>query len=154
MPKRPSTENTKQQNAKKPKPSGHWAMGLIDKMKDPEYVVSKDDLVTVIKDCYPKAKFHYLVLPNVDISNLKAVKQSDIDLLKHMDKVANDLINEDKHKKSKFKIGYHAEPSMIRLHLHVISDDMDSVCLKNKKHWNSFTTNFFVKSKGKHCCCF
>ncbi|KAJ8935567.1 hypothetical protein NQ318_001561 [Aromia moschata] len=35
---------------------------------------------------------------------------------------------------------------MLRLHLHVISDDMNSVCLKTKKHWNSFNTEYFLDS--------
>ena len=43
-----------------------------------------------------------------------------------------------------FKIGYHASPSMHRLHLHVISTDYDSPSLKTKVHWNSFTTPFFL----------
>jgi aprataxin len=28
--------------------------------------------------------------------------------------------------------------------MHVISQDFSSPCLKTKKHWNSFTTKFFV----------
>jgi hypothetical protein len=51
-----------------------------------------------------------------------------------------------------------------QIHLHVISQDFDSVCLKNKKHWNSFTTDYFINSSGNHlinplklkyclCCC-
>ena len=35
---------------------------------------------------------------------------------------------------------------MRQLHLHVISQDFDSEHLKNKKHWNSFTTAFFRDS--------
>uniref|UniRef100_A0A0A9ED09 Aprataxin, putative n=1 Tax=Arundo donax TaxID=35708 RepID=A0A0A9ED09_ARUDO len=35
---------------------------------------------------------------------------------------------------------------MRQLHLHVISQDFNSVSLKNKKHWNSFTTTFFRDS--------
>jgi aprataxin len=46
----------------------------------------------------------------------------------------------------RFQVGYHARPSMHQLHLHVISDDFDSAALKDKKHWNSFTTKFFVPS--------
>lgn len=34
------------------------------------------------------------------------------------------------------------------VHLHVISQDFDSPCLKNKKHWNSFTTDYFIDSQG------
>lgn len=32
---------------------------------------------------------------------------------------------------------------MRQLHLHVISQDFNSPHLKNKKHWNSFNTEFF-----------
>lgn len=35
---------------------------------------------------------------------------------------------------------------MRQLHLHVISQDFNSVHLKNKKHWNSFNTAFFRDS--------
>jgi aprataxin len=35
---------------------------------------------------------------------------------------------------------------MRQVHLHVISQDFDSASLKNKKHWNSFTTPFFRDS--------
>lgn len=35
------------------------------------------------------------------------------------------------------------------VHLHVISQDFDSPCLKNKKHWNSFTTDYFMESHGE-----
>lgn len=43
-----------------------------------------------------------------------------------------------------FALGFHSIPSMRHLHLHVISKDYDSPCLKHKKHWNSFTTRFFL----------
>lgn len=36
---------------------------------------------------------------------------------------------------------------MQRMHLHVISTDFNSPCLKTKYHWNSFTTPFFISSK-------
>lgn len=35
---------------------------------------------------------------------------------------------------------------MRQLHLHIISQDFNSASLKNKKHWNSFTTSFFRDS--------
>lgn len=42
------------------------------------------------------------------------------------------------------KIGVHAVPSMNHLHIHVLSRDMHSDRLKHRKHYNSFTTDFFV----------
>ncbi|KAB8210871.1 Scavenger mRNA decapping enzyme C-term binding [Aspergillus parasiticus SU-1] len=40
--------------------------------------------------------------------------------------------------------GIHAHPSMNHLHIHVISVDRYSDRLKHKKHYNSFSTPFFV----------
>jgi aprataxin len=42
------------------------------------------------------------------------------------------------------RAGFHAVPSMRQLHLHLISSDLDSPCLKTKKHYNSFATDFFI----------
>ncbi|OHE93209.1 HIT domain-containing protein [Colletotrichum orchidophilum] len=40
--------------------------------------------------------------------------------------------------------GVHAHPSMNHLHVHVLSRDMYSVCLKHRKHYNSFNTPFLI----------
>lgn len=42
------------------------------------------------------------------------------------------------------KVGVHAVPSMNHLHIHVLSRDMHSDKMKHRKHYNSFTTDFFV----------
>jgi len=34
---------------------------------------------------------------------------------------------------------------MNQVHMHVITRDFISPSLKNKKHWNSFTTEFFLQ---------
>lgn len=41
-------------------------------------------------------------------------------------------------------VGVHAHPSMGHLHVHVISRDRCSERMKNRNHYNSFTTPFFV----------
>lgn len=146
--KRSLSEHEPQYSSKKSKSGGFWSLGLSDSMKDPKNIVQEDDTVVTITDKYPKANFHFLVLPKENISSLKSVTSKHKDLLKHMEKVGEKLAKEDKYKGRTFRFGYHAEASMFRLHLHVISDDMDSKCLKTKKHWNSFTTSFFLDSKG------
>ncbi len=40
--------------------------------------------------------------------------------------------------------GIHAHPSMNHLHIHVLSVDRYSECLRHRKHYNSFATPFFV----------
>ncbi|PSN39836.1 Aprataxin [Blattella germanica] len=123
---------------------GHWSMGLLSAMNDPALKVKEDDKIVIIKDKYPKAKYHFLILPKADISSLAKVSKEQLNLLKHMDEQGHKLA--EKYSDSHFKLGYHAEASMSRLHLHVISDDFRSACLKTKKHWNTFTTDFFVPS--------
>ena len=41
-------------------------------------------------------------------------------------------------------IGVHAHPSMNHLHIHILSVDRVSDCMRHRKHYNSFATPFFV----------
>ncbi|KAI0122978.1 HIT domain-containing protein [Xylariales sp. AK1849] len=45
---------------------------------------------------------------------------------------------------SEVMVGIHAHPSMNDLHVHVLSRDMFSECVKHRKHYNSFNTPFLV----------
>lgn len=63
--------------------------------------------------------------------------------------MALDIIKLNGRKKEEFKIGYHAEPSLLQLHLHVISMDFHSPTLKTERHWNSFNTKLFIPHRGK-----
>ncbi|KAL6110720.1 aptx [Pungitius sinensis] len=127
---------------------GHWSQGLKTSMQDPKMQIYKDDKVVVIKDKYPKARYHWLVLPWQTISSLKALSEEHCDLVKHMQQVADQMVQQCPDANLlRFRMGYHAIPSMSQVHLHVISQDFDSPCLKNKKHWNSFTTDYFMESQ-------
>ncbi|XP_037530845.1 aprataxin isoform X2 [Nematolebias whitei] len=128
--------------------AGHWSQGLKTSMHDPKMQVYKDDKVVVIKDKYPKARYHWLVLPWQSIPSLKALRPEHCELLKHMQQVAQRMVQQCPDCGSlSFRTGYHAIPSLSHLHLHVISQDFDSPCLKNKKHWNSFTTDYFMDAQ-------
>uniref|UniRef100_A0A8C0RZE8 Aprataxin n=1 Tax=Canis lupus familiaris TaxID=9615 RepID=A0A8C0RZE8_CANLF len=122
----------------------------LKKGKDaPTKKVYKDEQVVVIKDKYPKARYHWLVLPWASVSSLKAVTGEHLELLKHMHTVGEKMIADFAgSSKLRFRLGYHAIPSMSHVHLHVISQDFDSPCLKNKKHWNSFNTEYFLESQA------
>ncbi|XP_046325686.1 aprataxin-like isoform X1 [Haliotis rufescens] len=125
---------------------GHWSQGLLSSMDDPELRVDADDKVVIIKDKYPKALHHFLILPKEKIANLKKLKSEHILLLKHIHKKGIEIA-EKADKNLQFRFGYHAVPSMSHLHMHVISQDFNSPFLKTKKHWNSFTTEYFIDSK-------
>ncbi|KAI4268406.1 MAG: hypothetical protein L6R38_007856 [Xanthoria sp. 2 TBL-2021] len=40
--------------------------------------------------------------------------------------------------------GVHTHPSMAHLHIHVLSRDRHSECMRHRKHYNSFATDFLV----------
>ncbi|KAI1101952.1 HIT-like protein [Jackrogersella minutella] len=45
---------------------------------------------------------------------------------------------------NELKVGVHARPSMNDLHVHVLSPDMISECMRHRKHYNSFNTPFLI----------
>lgn len=146
--KKVTVSDTHAQTPKNNGSSGHWNQGLKVSMQDPTMQLYKDESVVVIKDKYPKARYHWLVLPWQSIPNLKSLRKEHSDLLKHMHSIGERMVCQCPDSDSlRFRMGYHAIPSMSHIHLHVISQDFDSPCLKNKKHWNSFTTDYFIESK-------
>ncbi|XP_013190580.1 aprataxin [Amyelois transitella] len=120
----------------------HWSLGLLGSMEDPESIVKKTDSIVAIRDKYPKAKIHYLILPFENINSIHELNLTHIPLIEEFGKLYQELKKE--HTDSTLRAGFHAVPSMQRLHMHVISTDMVSPCLKTKVHWNSFTTDFFI----------
>lgn len=52
-----------------------WMEGLKQAMENPDLKVEESELAIVIKDKYPKARHHYLVLPKENIPSLKGLVQ-------------------------------------------------------------------------------
>ena len=123
-------------------------------INDPSVRVYKDDDFVCIKDKYPKAKHHFLLIPLLKIdgkylttvSELLQLAKADqlLEKMKNLSEKIIEGLNTKKGQAIKFNMGFHAVQSMYPLHMHIISDDMCSDCLKNKKHYNSFTTDYFV----------
>ena len=128
----------------------HWSSGLLKSMKDPNLICYEDEQICIIEDKYPKAKHHFLVLPKSDISSLKKLTTAHISLIRHMiDSAYFQIINKftANNKEVEFRCGFHAIPSMSQVHMHVISQDFVSPCLKTKRHWNSFNTKYFIEAE-------
>ncbi|KDP22862.1 hypothetical protein JCGZ_00449 [Jatropha curcas] len=130
-----------------------WAQALYHIAMHPERhkgeLLEISDDAVVLNDLYPKAKKHLLVVARYEgLDRLADVNQEHLQLLTTMHAVglkwAEKFLCEDL--SMIFRLGYHSAPSMRQLHLHVISQDFNSDNLKNKKHWNSFTTAFFRDS--------
>jgi len=107
-----------------------------------------------IFDAYPKSMFHFLILPRIQkpdsaLVNLGSLLSGDkvrakevIDSLWEDAQVVKKEISDEMVSRYGFKwdiwIGFHGAPSMEHLHLHVLSADLLSEKMKNKKHYNSF----------------
>ncbi|XP_021769673.1 transcription factor bHLH140-like isoform X1 [Chenopodium quinoa] len=127
-----------------------WAQALYNIAMNPEKhkstVIDTATDVVVLNDAYPKAKRHILVLARLNgLDGVGDVCQEHLQLLRTMQQVGikwtERFLQEDE--SLIFRLGFHSVPSMRQLHLHVISQDFNSQHLKNKKHWNSFNTEFF-----------
>ena len=127
----------------------HWKSALINYVRNPnhENVIFKNQQFLIIKDCYPKAEYHFLILPRTTgINSIEDLSTSDIELVESMFDLANEeIVAKNINQNLKFKIGFHSVPSMDHLHLHVISQDFCSPFLKTKRHYLSFTTDFFYE---------
>nr|GEU49869.1 transcription factor bHLH140 [Tanacetum cinerariifolium] len=132
---------------------GTWSQALYRIAMHPERhkndVLEVTDDVVVLNDVYPKAQKHLLVLARDEgLERLADVGREHLPILRTLHAVglkwAEAFIKENE--SLIFRLGYHSAPSMRQLHLHVISQDFNSKGMRNKKHWNSFTSPFFLDS--------
>ena len=138
------TDNTPPAKKLKTANKGYWAHGLQQSLSDKDTIIKKTEHVSVIKDKFPKAKHHYLII-HPTIPSISSLRKEHITLIKHIIEVGKEIESDiNKDSDIVIKMGFHAIPSMSLLHMHVISNDYDSLCLKHKKHWNSFTSEFFI----------
>jgi aprataxin len=115
--------------------------------------------VVVVYDRYPKARVHLLALPRPSarleveggpaalratpetLATLAALKRVGewvaVGLRRRLGAEAGGALG--------VRCGFHAQPSLSYLHMHIVSQDFDSPHLKHKHHWNSFTSPFFLE---------
>ena len=135
-----------------PKPAAMEGLGALERMAlnpslYPDRVLLLTSQLVVGYDVYPKARRHLLIMPRVALSGPAVLTEAHAPLLRRMSRLAGWLAERLRGADPSLpplRAGFHAVPSMRQLHLHLISRDLDSACLKHKKHWNSFVTDFFV----------
>jgi aprataxin len=156
--------------------------GLLSYINDPDShptsVISHSENFVLIRDLFPKATVHLLLLPRnpakyllhpheafADPVFLDQCKQAAATAAQLAAKELQRLLGEysvlDKPRLQalengdesvppgrdwlgELRVGVHAHPSMTHLHVHIISRDMYSECVKHRKHYNSFNTDFFI----------
>ena len=129
---------------------GDWSSGLC-RMADapnaaePGVVLSVTPLLVRARDKFPKARSHVLLISREPgLNTLAQLQPRHEALLVAMQAEAERHLNEARASGDAslagipFAVGFHAVPSMQRLHCHVISGDYHSDALKNRKHWQSF----------------
>ena len=103
-----------------------------------------DSEYVIVPDKYPKSRHHALVISrDTRLQGPLDLSSKDIPLVKRMKEAAERWATATA-PTAQFAFGFHSVPSMRRLHLHVISRDYGSPCLKTKRHWNSFCSSFFL----------
>ncbi|KAF6067025.1 Scavenger mRNA decapping enzyme C-term binding family protein [Candida albicans] len=102
---------------------------------------------------FPKSTRHLLVIPRNQFTGHELYNMVSGYVEKAKDLIIDELFRysnvNDKSQLSEFrntfiKAGVHSIPSLNNLHVHVITQDFHSPRMRNKKHYNSFTTKFFV----------
>lgn len=119
--------------------STYWKASLLDLFNESSRskftIVKETDLVWVIRDKFPKAKEHYLIVPKVKIVHgIPDLRSHHLPLLQHMKEISALYPG--------YIVGFHRVPSLFQLHLHVLSPDL-SLC-KTKKHRDSFQAENMV----------
>uniref|UniRef100_A0AAJ7SIS9 Aprataxin-like n=1 Tax=Petromyzon marinus TaxID=7757 RepID=A0AAJ7SIS9_PETMA len=130
----------------------HWSQSLRDAMDDPSAQIFFDDQAVVIPDKFPQARHHRPVLPWRFVANVGVLRADHLPLQRDVHDVAERLSRKVQPLGAATappasRLGYHAVPSMSRIHMHIISQDFGSPRLKTKRHWNSFTTGYFIDSE-------
>eukprot|EP00903_Cladosiphon_okamuranus_P008221 g7914.t1 len=141
-------------------PGVFWKLALVQYLKDrdgprsPEMqneVFYEDDQCLVIYDGYPKARFHLLLLPKpkfLDVKEPKDLRRDQhLSRLRQLHATGTEIAEAlSQQGAGVVRCGYHGIPSLQPLHLHIISQDFDSVRIKKLRHYNSFTTGFFAEA--------
>lgn len=91
----------------------------------PSTIIYEDDKIIVIKDIYPKAKTHLLIIPKKEIPTINHIENEDRELIADMffvaKKVAKDL-KIDEWYKLNFNVWKKWWQEIMHIHMHLLSD--------------------------------
>ncbi|XP_033150022.1 aprataxin-like protein [Drosophila busckii] len=108
-------------------------------------IIIETDQAAVLRNVkWPKAEFHYIVMPKAPIARVTALKPQHLPLLDHMMELANQIIEKTPLPPNEFRIGFEIDSFMNRLNMHVISNDFHAFHMQRIEHWNIFNTELFI----------
>lgn len=157
--------------AEYPTHAGHWTKALEtilqccereeESANNPIVFFGNEKFVSTY-DRYPKGRYHVLVMRRHrklqhdgqlrHIKTLNDLEPQHLHELREFHSFASSIASRiqafhattTSHGSLDLRLGYHAIPSLEHLHLHIISSDFDSPCIKTHTHIASFIPPFFV----------
>ena len=97
----------------------------IIKREIPSDILYEDDIIIVIRDIYPKAKNHLLIIPKKEIATINDLELEDSELIANMffvaKKIAFDL-KIDAWYKLLFNVWKEWWQEIMHIHMHLLSD--------------------------------
>jgi len=112
------------------------------------HVLHQTEEFVTIHDGYPKAAVHLLVLPRARVASLEKLTCEHLPMLKRLSAYVAWLLEQVEGKDGDPGVGWthglHSVPSLKQLHVHVMTLDLNSPCMKNAKHFSSFLPPFLV----------
>ncbi|MFA5855563.1 MAG: histidine triad nucleotide-binding protein [Candidatus Gracilibacteria bacterium] len=91
---------------------------ILDRELPAEFVF-EDELCFAIKDIYPKAPVHFLIIPRKPIESLENITEEDAPLLTHLLLVARNLAGQHKCEGYRIQINVGEKGGQVIFHLHV-----------------------------------
>lgn len=93
-----------------------WSYGLIKAIEDKTKIIFRSEELVCIRDLYPKAIHHFLIIPSErsDLDNIYDMRKEDVELVEEMELLGVNAIELIGNKIDNFRIGFHIHPSMKR----------------------------------------
>lgn len=93
-----------------------WSYGLINLLTDKQNILLQNDGdLAVVRDNYPKAKFHFLVLPFAEeLDTIYDLCSDHVELINEFELLGYNIVELIGCKRENFVYGFHAKPSMRR----------------------------------------
>lgn len=92
-----------------------WKYGLVKAIEDTTKIIFKSNELVCIRDLYPKAIHHFLIVPErSDLDNVYDLRKEDVDLINEMELLGINCIELVGNKIENFRMGFHVQPSMKR----------------------------------------
>jgi diadenosine tetraphosphate (Ap4A) HIT family hydrolase len=87
------------------------------------WIIFSNDSLVVSYDKYPKARYHLLAIPKLELSSIWDCQRHNLDSLQELVRVGHLIANSiqlDSGEVIPFRLGFHAKPSLWPIHMHII----------------------------------